>query len=125
MNDEFNNKKIKYLNDFKYTMNLQQYQSYLHLKRIQNDIENNQNSKYKLNGKLYGPIIENFTSIDPEYNIAIEALSGNKLFYYSVENEIVAKQLIKIMQNEKIMKIFGSTPEAIFDAIVHLHLIGI
>merc|ERR1712115_515218 len=86
-------KKEKNETDFRYTMNLSMFQSYSHLKRIQNDIEKyGENSKYKLSGKLYGAVIENFKVIDDKYNIAVEAAANNKLLYYLVENDKVAAE---------------------------------
>ena len=82
------------------------YQSYRALKRIQNDIEQNGNqSRYKLSGKFYGAVIENMRVIGPEYSQAVEAASNNKLFYYVVENDLVATELIKIMQRERIGRV--------------------
>ena len=104
--DELKTKQEQSDRDFRHTMNYNMYTSYVNLKRIQNDIEKyGRDSKYKLSGKLYGAVIENFTVTDSKYNIAIEAAAGNKLFYYIVENDTVASELIKIMQRERINRV--------------------
>eukprot|EP00485_Elphidium_margaritaceum_P001061 CAMPEP_0202695504 /NCGR_PEP_ID=MMETSP1385-20130828/9085_1 /ASSEMBLY_ACC=CAM_ASM_000861 /TAXON_ID=933848 /ORGANISM="Elphidium margaritaceum" /LENGTH=1300 /DNA_ID=CAMNT_0049351543 /DNA_START=93 /DNA_END=3995 /DNA_ORIENTATION=- len=96
-------------NDFRFTMSLSQYKSYIALKRIQRDLEQNgAHSKYKLSGKFYGAVIENFEITNREqfdYSIAVEAAAGNKLFFYLVENDAVAAQLIEIMKRERIARV--------------------
>jgi len=92
--------------DFKHTMHLNQFKSYRELKRIQKDIEQKgEHTRYRLSGKIYGPLLENFTIDDAKYNIAVEAAAGNKLFYYLVETDVVATELIKIMHREKIDRV--------------------
>jgi len=91
---------------FRFTMSLGMWKSYCALKRIQKDIEENgEQSRYKLPGKLYGAVIENFRTKQARYDLAVEAAAGNKLFYYLVENDATAAALIEIMQRERINRV--------------------
>jgi len=90
---------------FRYTMSRAMWKSYCALKRIQNDIETNESTRYRLSGRFHGAVIENMRAIAGKYNKAIEAAAGNKLFYYVVENDLVATELIKIMQKERISRV--------------------
>lgn len=106
LKDELRSKQEQNKKEFQHTMNYSMYKSYTKLKEIQNDIEKyGQDSRYKLSGKLYGAVIENFTVEREKYNIAVEAAAGNKLFYYIVENDVVAAELIEIMKREKINRV--------------------
>jgi len=92
--------------DFRFTMSLAMWSSYNALQRIRRDIEENgENSRYRLPGKLYGAVIENFTTKQPRYDLAVEAAAGNKLFYYLVDDDATAAALIGIMQRERINRV--------------------
>ena len=99
-------KRDEKVKQFRFTMSLGMWTSYSALKRIQSDIEvNGDQSRYRLPGKLYGAVIENFRTKQARYDLAVEAAAGNKLFYYLVEDDATAAALIDIMQRERINRV--------------------
>jgi len=99
--------RAQHENDFRFTMSLSMWKSYTALKKIQQDInEHGADSRYKLSGRLYGPVIENFDVVEEgKYNLAVEAAASNKLLYYLVENDTVGAEMIAIMQRERINRV--------------------
>jgi len=88
--------------DFRFTMNFSMFSSYRNLKRIENDLSD----KYKkVRDKMHGFVLDNFCVVNSKYNVAVEAAASNKLFYYLVETDETASELIKIMHRERINRV--------------------
>lgn len=53
----------------------------------------------------HGPIIENFTLIDPKFRTAVEVSAGNALFHVVVDNDDTAAKLMKKLEDGKLGRV--------------------